>query len=311
MRIIKIVISTFLFWGLGINGFCIDVSQNPTVDFGIINYLYNGAGFGQVTISDSGTPSTDGAGYMMNQSGGSAGTVGFSINFFENLLGGRNITLTTKTDSYTTQQSASCGRVTISNIHTTGGANTADKQASTNSPATFPIGATLTLDSFVSSTPCTIQETFSAAMTGSNLWGSKDASLTIRVQIIPNMAVSHDSAALNFGTICRSTTQQQVLTIAPDGGVSGTYVCPTQNTSADSFTVTGNIGQSFYVTLPNTVTITNGSTNLTVSNLTSSCTNNCVLTDNHYTFTVGGTLTIPAGVSVGHYQNNYTVTINY
>jgi hypothetical protein len=311
MKIIKVVISTFLFWGLGVNGFCIDVSQNPTVDFGIINYLYNGAGFGQVTISDSGTPSTGGAGYIMNQSGGSAGTVGFSINFLENLLGGRNITLTTKTDSYTTQQSASCGQVTISNIHTTGGANTASKQASTNSPATFPIGATLTLDSFVSSSPCTIQETFSAAMTGSNLWGSKDASLTIRVQIIPNMAVTHDSAALNFGTICRSTTQQQVLTIAPDGGVSGTYVCPTQNTSADSFTVTGNIGQSFNVNLPNTVTISNGSTNLTVSNLTPSCSSNCQLTANTYNLKVGGTLTVPAGTPLGTYQGNYQVSITY
>lgn len=310
MKITKIVISTFLFLGLGVNGFCIDVSQNPTVDFGIINYLYGASGSSQVTISEAGVASTGGSGYILNQSGGSAGTVGFSISGILEIIFGRSISLEIKTGTYTTKQSASCGRVTISNVRTTGGTS-GSGSAGSGSPATFPIGATLTLDSFVSSSPCTIQETFTSAMTGSNWLGSKDASLTIRVQIIPNMAVTHDSAALNFGTICRSTTQQQVLTIAPDGGVSGTYVCPTQNTSADSFTVTGNIGQSFNVNLQNSTTITNGSTNLTVSNLTPSCSSNCQLTANTYNLTVGGTLTVPSGTPTGEYTGNYNLSITY
>lgn len=305
MKITKIVISTFLFLGLGVNGFCLNVEQHPTVDFGTINYLYNGAGFGQVTISDAGTPSTGGVGYIMNQSGGSAGTLEFSISGWE-ILFGRTISLEIPENSYTTE--GRCAQVTISSIKS----DSTRKSANIlTSRASFNIGATLTLDSFTGHEPCSIEYTFPSVMTGSNSSDSKPVNLTIRVQIIPNMAVTHDSAALNFGTICRSTTQQQVLTIAPDGGVSGTYVCPTQNTSADSFTVTGNIGQSFNVNLQNSTTITNGSTNLTVSNLTPSCSSNCQLTANTYNLTVGGTLTVPSGTPTGEYTGNYNLSITY
>lgn len=310
MKITKIVISTFLFLGLGVNGFCVKVGDYPTVDFGTANYLYETSGFNQIKVPDSGAPNTEGSGYIMNQTGGSAGSVVITDFSWLQILS-RVYIETKKTSSYSLS-SQNCGQVTISNIHTSNNSDSASQMVGLNSSLSFPIGATLTLDSFTGTSPCYIQGRIPDAITYRVGIGSKtNVYLDIRVQIIPNMAVTHDSAALNFGTICRSTTQQQVLTIAPDGGVSGTYVCPTQNTSADSFTVTGNIGQSFNVNLQNSTTITNGSTNLTVSNLTPSCSSNCQLTANTYNLTVGGTLTVPSGTPTGEYTGNYNLSITY
>ena len=281
----------------------------PEVNFGTVNYLYGAAGFGKVTISETGTPSTGDSGNLVNQSGGAAGTVTFSLNWADRLAAvfGTKFSLTINTNTYTATES--CGQVTISNVHSTNGATTVE-QSTSGSSVSLPIGASLTVDSFTGSTSCTITKTFSSVMTG-KLSGSASAGLKITVTLVPNMAVEHNSASLNFGRICTVATQQ-TLTIAPNGNVSSTNLfCPSQGTSADSFTVTGNVGQSFSVSLPSTVTITSGSDSLTVSNLTSSCSSNCSLTDHTYNFNVGGTLTVPANAPVGNYQGNYQLTITY
>lgn len=311
MAIFRKGILVLAFVCLAIKGYCMSLSGNPPeVDFGTINYLYGAAGFGKVTISETGTPSTSDSGNLVSQSGGAAGTVTFSLNVADRFLAlfGTKFSLTINTNTYTATES--CGQVTISNVHSTNGASTVE-QSTSGSSVSLPIGASLTVDSFTGSTSCTITKTFDSVMTG-KLSGSASAGLKIRVTLVPNMAVEHNSSAsLNFGRICTVATQQ-TITVAPNGNVSSTNLfCPHQGTGADAFTVTGNIGQSFSVSLPSTVTITNGSDSLTVSNLTSSCSSNCTLTDHTYNFTVGGTLTVPANTPTGNYQGNYQVTITY
>ncbi len=315
MTIFKKGILVLAFVCLEIDGFCLRVGENPTIDFGTIHYLYGTAGFSEVTVSaDGGAPGTGGSGNLVSQSGGSSGTVTFNLEFIDRIsvLFGGEIDLTIGTGSYSDN---TCGDITISNVHTTGNASSASKSVNaTTSSVSFPIGARLTVNNFTGSDSCTLNKkaVSSSAMTG-RVSGSANASLNISVIIVPDIAVSHDSASLNFGKICSIATGTQTITVGTDGSVTSptNLFCPAQGTSADSFTVTGNSDDTFSVSLPASITLSNGVDNLTVSNLTSSCTNNCVLTDNHHTFTVGGTLTIPAGVSVGHYQNNYTVTINY
>ena len=309
MRAIKFVIMVLLLSGLGVKGFCVDVISNPSIDFGTANFLYGETGFNVISVSDAGAVTTSGSGNIISQNGGSAGTVTFGdFSWLETLLS--TLYIETKSGPWTISTSE-CGEIQISDITTTNGATSTSKKIS-GSSLSFPIGAVLTLNSFTGSSACYIQGTVPDGITYRKLTTSAtNVPLSVKVYVIPAMAIDHNTgASLNFGTVC-SGTIQQALTIAPNGTTSGTTICPTQNTSADAFTVRGNIGQSFSVNLPNTATISNGSNDLTVSNFTSSCSGNCILTENTYSLNVGGTLTIPVGTPLGTYQGNYQVSITY
>ena len=291
MAIFKKGILVLAFVCLAIKGYCLS-ANTPEVNFGTIHYLYEGSGNSQYTVVYDGAIESAGIGNLISQSGGTYGTVTFTFDGLDRLAALLNdFTLTIGDGTYPYQ--ADCGRVTISNVHTTNRAQSATQSASiTTRSISLPIGATLTVDSFTGTASCTISTTFSSAMTG-KVGNSRtaNASLKISVIIVPDMAVEHNSASLNFGRICTITTGQQTITVAPNGNVSSTNLfCPAQGTSPDSFTVTGNIGQSFNVSAIASTTISNGSDSLTVSNLTPSCSQNCVLTDHTYNLTVGGNI---------------------
>ena len=295
----------------GVHSFAYDVTNTPTLDFGSVSYLYGEtSGFNGIVATDGSGVSTTGSGALYNHSGGAVGSIVLgNFSFLQGLQPG--VEMAAGPFEVTT---SGCGTVTITDITTTDGETSADKLRNFASTVTFPLGGTLTFNSITATAPCYIQGSVSNAFKHRpSLIGSwTNASIQVKVYVIPHMTLEHEtSAALDFGTIC-SADHQQTLTVAPDGSTSSSnLICPIENTRPDSFIVTGNIGQSFSVNLPNSITITSGSNNLNISNITSSCTNNCVLTGNTYNFRIGGTLTIPASAALGDYTGTYQVRITY
>ncbi|MBQ6223774.1 MAG: DUF4402 domain-containing protein, partial [Campylobacter sp.] len=125
----------------------------------------------------------------------------------------------------------------------------------------------------------------------------QDANIMVSLDIsVPNYLVHDTGAKLNFGSFCSSS-----------------IVCPISNDiSADSFTFTSaDMSAPFSVNLPaGSVSISNGTDSLSISNFTSSCTS-CTTTGGQATFTIGATITVPGGVSSGDYTGNYPVSVTY
>lgn len=281
----------------------------PTIDFGTVYYCPDNAGTKTIVVPDSGTITTSGTGGIVSQSGGAAGTTQIKksglIEFFQS-----SYFFTKKSETRTTNGCG--GSVTLSNTTTEGGAEEAS--AGIFSGSNFNVGAHLTINSFNSSTSCTLTDTFSGILSfrvGSS--GSATAlNLSYRVTIIPAAKLSHhNGSALNFGTLCRSNSQQ-TITIAPNGTISSSSVsCPvTGDISADAFDVVAPTGFAYNISVDSSTTLSSGSNTLTVSGLTPSCTS-CTMASTNDTVTVGGTLTVPASSPVGEYTGNYRVTLTY
>ncbi len=296
--------------------FAASLTQRPTIDFGSVGYVAGSSGFNAITISANGSASPGGAGPLSGNVSGSAGTVTIGdFNIIERLF---SSTVSFETNRSTEAQeiyTSGCGRVSISNFTTTNGGTSASGTAS-NSSVSFPLGATLTLVSFEGTQPCPISGTVTGPVqfkVGDLLGSWTDVPVTVNVNIVPYLSLTHDSnAVLNFGTICRSSTTQQTITVSPDGTPTSTNtLCPVTGASADSFTVAGYSDKSFDVSLPTSVNISNGSNSLSITNLTPSCSSNCILTNSTYSFTVGGTLIVPANSPAGDYVGHYSVTITW
>ena len=309
----RFILFTYLLFISSVS-FAANLTDSRTIDFGSMGYIRNSSsGFNKITMPASGIPTTSAAGPLTGLTGGSAGSATVETSGIESIFiwigGSLQFRTNANTNSYTVE-TPGCGKVSVSNFTTSDDLNEA---SSRSSPATFPLGAMLTLEEFTGTTGCTISGTISGPVQyrySTSSWSTMP--VTITVYIAPHMSLAHDqNAALDFGNICRSSTQQ-TITVRPDSTATSTNtLCPLTNTRADSFTATGNIGQSFDVSLPATASISNGSDTLTIDNFTSSCTTNCVLENGAHTFTVGGTLTVPGGSSVGEYTGSYPVSITY
>lgn len=312
-----ILVSCFLL--TDIIAFSGSVVQTPTIDFGSVGFLANStSGFSIITQHASGTATTSGSGPLTGHSGGSSGSAGIgNFSWAERLSG--TVTFQTNRNTNTTRVSTDgCGSVLISDFTTTNESTSTTASATSSSSVSFPVGAKLQLESFTGTQPCTISGTVSGPVqfrikgliVVQTDW--TDVPINVTVHITPHLSLSHDSgAALDFGEICRSRSQQ-TITVNPNGtGTSPNAFCQLTHTRADSFTVTGNTGQSFSVTLPASATISNGNNSMTVSNFTSSCSVSCVLSNFTHTFKVGGTLTVPANAAIGEYTGTYSVSITY
>ena len=300
-------------------GFAGSVVQTPTIDFGSAGFLANSTGgFDIITQPASGTATTGGSGPLTGHSGGSSGSAGIgNFSWAERISG--TITFQTNRNTNASRISTNgCGSVLISNFTTTNESTSTTASASSSSSVSFPVGAKLQLESFTGTQGCTISGTVSGPVqfrikgliVTQTDW--TDVPIGVTIRITPHLSLSHDSgAALDFGDICRSRSQQ-TITVNPNGtATSPNAFCPLTTTQADSFTVTGNTGQSFSVTLPASASISNGNNLMVVSNFTSSCSASCVLSNYTYTFKVGGTLTVPANAATGEYTGTYPVSITY
>lgn len=125
------------------------------------------------------------------------------------------------------------------------------------------------------------------------------------------------SVDLSFGNVAVSPTIAGTVVLDPasartqTGGVTLPVI--TGTVSAAKFTVAGESGTTYAITLPASVVLTNGGNTMTVNNFTSTPTATGSLASGTEDIFVGGTLNVAAAQVSGLYTNasDLVVTVNY
>ena len=144
------------------------------------------------------------------------------------------------------------------------------------------------------------------------------ATATSSATIVTPITITKD-VDMNFGNVAVQSTTGGTVVMTPSGvrtKTGGVTLPATVGTvAAASFTVTGESGYTFAITLPaGAVTISDGGSNtMTVDNWTSDPTPTGTLTGGTATLNVGATLNVSAGQPAGTYTNasDLSVTVNY
>jgi hypothetical protein len=145
---------------------------------------------------------------------------------------------------------------------------------------------------------------------------SRSVSATSKARVVTPISIENTGAqGLDFGVIALGASQSKVVVAAsvsvPVNVASGDAVVITSTPQkAAKFTVSGESGQSYSITLPTTALLSAGGNTLTVSNFT--CSNgaggNIGTNDMFY---VGGELTISAGAVPASYSGTFSITVAY
>ena len=142
------------------------------------------------------------------------------------------------------------------------------------------------------------------------------ASAATSATIITPIAISK-SADMSFGNIAINNNAGTVV-LAPAGtrSATGGVTLPstTGSISAASFSVTGAAGYTFAITLPTSVTLSDGGAgSMLVNNFTSTPSTSGTLTAGSATVLVGATLNLEASQAAGSYTNasDLVVMVNY
>jgi len=132
---------------------------------------------------------------------------------------------------------------------------------------------------------------------------------SITATILTPISISKQ-ADLGFGEVYPDATLAGTVTVDYTGGrtFNGGAAAGTVPGSAAAFTVTGESGSTYAVTIPATVNLTGPGTDMTVS-LTDNATGDLSLGSD--TFQVGGVLNVGANQISGAYSASFTVTVNY
>jgi hypothetical protein len=131
-----------------------------------------------------------------------------------------------------------------------------------------------------------------------------------------------ETASLHFGTMAISAGTPGTCVLSTQGvrtqtgGVNLSVQAPAASNAA--YSVSGAVSTTYGITLPSTITVSQGASNMTISSLlarTASAAANGLTgtlsltgTDN---FTVGGTLNVAAGQATGVYTGTFDVTVAY
>lgn len=150
---------------------------------------------------------------------------------------------------------------------------------------------------------------FLITLAAQNLSAQTSASATAATSayIVTPIAIAK-TVDLNFGKIVPTNAAGTVV-VATDGSRSFTggayaFANSTGNPTAASFTVTGEAGATYSITVNNTsFNVTNGSNNMLINNITTSPSPTGVLTGGTQTLTVGATLNVTANQAPGLYTN--------
>jgi hypothetical protein len=122
---------------------------------------------------------------------------------------------------------------------------------------------------------------------------------------------------LVFGNVAVSPVLGGTVVLDPAGtrAQTGGVTLPviTGSPTAAKFTVSGQAGTTYAITLPASVVLTNGTNNMTVDNFTSTPTATGSLASGSEDIFVGGTLHVAAAQVSGLYTNaaDLVVTVNY
>lgn len=138
-----------------------------------------------------------------------------------------------------------------------------------------------------------------------------DVDSSAGAKIIAPLQVSN-ATALYFGTVAPSLTAADTVVVSPAGAKTcgAELTCLTDDHTAAAFNVTGEADKSYTITLPNSISISNGTETMDVDNFTGSKASG-TLTSGADSFTVGGTLDVAANQAAGEYTGTFTVTVEY
>lgn len=121
-----------------------------------------------------------------------------------------------------------------------------------------------------------------------------------------------ETSSMNFGTVVASATAgTAVLSTAGAVTTTGGVTTLASTPSAAAFSVTGQSGQTFSVSLPTSATLSSGANNMTIDTFNHSLGTTPTLTGGTATFSVGATLNVSANQAAGAYSGTYAVTVNY
>lgn len=152
---------------------------------------------------------------------------------------------------------------------------------------------------------------------GTKASAQASASATSTATIITPITITKTSD-MNFGNVAVQVATGGTVVMTPAGlrsATSGVTLPGTAGTvSAASFTVNGQSGYTYAITLPLSVTISDASSNsMQVDNFTSTPSATGTLTGGTETLNVGATLNVSASQAPGVYTSAtpFTVTVNY
>lgn len=159
--------------------------------------------------------------------------------------------------------------------------------------------------------------------------GSSGAQITQPIQIIATRATVESQGlqsrlqampqpelvewgALYFGTISTPQNGAGEVVLGPMGQrtCGGGVECIESDYHAARFAVTGTAGAYVSVSVPSTITISNGVSTLQIVEITLT-ENTLVLTGGVADFCLGGTLQVPASATPGDYSGTYIVSVEY
>lgn len=139
---------------------------------------------------------------------------------------------------------------------------------------------------------------------------SADATATV----VTPIAIS-GIADLNFAEVVASNSAGTVVmsTAGVRSATGGTTLGNGSGASAAAFLVTGDPGATYAITLPSTISLSNGSDNITVDSFISNPSGTGMLGDpsGQQTLDVGATLQVNANQPTGTYTGSVTVTVAY
>lgn len=145
------------------------------------------------------------------------------------------------------------------------------------------------------------------------------ANASVSVTLVTPISISK-TTDMNFGNVAVSASLAGTVVLPTSGprttGGAGGVTLPanTGTVSAAAFTVSGQGNYTYTITLPSSVTITDGTHNMTVNAFTSNpATTGTLSAGGSQTLLVGATLNVTAGQAAGTYTNatGVSVTVNY
>lgn len=145
-------------------------------------------------------------------------------------------------------------------------------------------------------------------------YAQQSANSTIRVEVESRAITLANVAGLDFGKILPYGSAGSIA-VSSNGtySASNAFISDATSIQASAWAVNGIPGAPFAVTLPTSVTISNGTENMTVTNFSRTGSTQQLFLDaaGNASFNVGARLNVGANQPAGIYAGTFNVTVNY